>query len=280
MTNEPDDVNEVLAGVDAWPVDTVAVGVTTATEVVATHGPVDQRFALASVTKPLAAVGVLLAAQAGAIHLDEPAGPPGATIRHLLAHASGLPMSPGGPETEVGRRRVYSNVAFDLLGQVVAERVGTDFSTHLDLEVFEPLGMDATTLDGSPAHAATATVTDLLAFARELLQADLLDDDTWSELAAVQFPDLDGVVPGYGRQSPCAWGLGVEIRGTKSPHWTGQSQPGSVFGHFGQSGTWVWVDRDTGVAAACLGDRDFGPWAKDAWAPFNDRLATSLGAST
>lgn len=279
MPNASNDVATVLSQVDDWPVDTAAIGVTTADEVVATHGPVARRFPLASVTKPLAAVGVLLAVQHGDIHLDEPAGPEGSTVRHLLSHASGLPMNEGGRGTDVGHRRLYSNVGFDLLGDVVAQRVGTTFADHLSCELLSPLGMVDTSLDGSPAHAATSTVTDLLAFARELLRADLLDDAVWSELAQVQFPELAGIVPGYGRQTPCPWGLGMELRGTKSPHWTGPNQPPEVFGHFGQSGTWLWVDRTAGVAVVALTDRDFGDWAVQTWAPFNDGLASTLGAT-
>lgn len=279
MTDARDDLPAVLAAVDDWPVDNVAIGITTASDTIATHGAVDRRFPLASITKPLAAVGVLLAAQYGDLHLDEPSGPDGATVRHLLAHASGLPMTEGGVGAGVEQRRIYSNVAYDLLGDLVAQRVGTDFATHLDAELFAPLGMDATSLDGSPAHEATSTVTDLLAFVRELLAADLLDRPTWADLAASQFPDLDGVVPGYGRQTPCPWGLGVELKGTKDPHWTGPSQPPGVFGHFGQSGTFLWVDRTADVAAVVLTDRDFGQWAVDAWAPFNERLASALAAA-
>lgn len=271
------DVADVLAAVDDWPVDTVAVGVTTGAASIATHGPTDRVFALASVTKPLAAMGVLLAAQDAVVHLDEPAGPTGSTVRHLLAHASGLGLDADARTVPPGTRRVYSNIAYDLLGDLVAVRVGEPFGDHLAHEVFAPLGMEATTLNGSPAHAATSTVDDLLAFAREVLAPDLLDDDLAVDLVTPQWPDLDGVVPGYGRQVPCPWGLGVEVRGGKSPHWTGGDQPSSVVGHFGQSGTYLWVDREHDVAAVALADRDFGPWAVDAWAPFNDRLAAALG---
>lgn len=272
----PDDVAFVLATVTSWPVDTVAAGVTSAARTVATEGPVDQAFPLASVTKPLSAAGVLLAVQYGDVHLDEPAGPPGATVRHLLSHASGLPMSDGGRSVAPGTRRVYSNVGFEVLGDLVAARAGTAFSSHLDDELFTPLGMTGSALDGSPAADARSTVSDLLAFARELLAPDLVDDGLATEQAKVQFPDLDGVVPGYGRQAPCPWGLGVEIRGTKSPHWTGPDQPAHVFGHFGQAGTFLWVDRENDTAVVVLTDRDFGPWAVEAWAPFNQRLADVL----
>lgn len=272
-------IADVLAEVESWPVDTVAAGVTSGTEVLATHGPVDEVFALASVTKPLTALGVLLAVQYGDVHLDEPAGPDGATVRHLLAHASGLPMDAGGRTMEVETRRVYSNVAFDLLGDLVAERVGEDFGAHLDDELFATLGLSATNLHGSPAHEATSTVTDLLAVGRELLAPQVLDGDLARQLAEVQFPDLDGVVPGYGRQVPCPWGLGVEIRGAKAPHWTGAEQPAEVFGHFGQSGTYLWVDRAADVAVVVLTDRDFGRWAVEAWAPFNQVLADAVASA-
>ncbi len=279
MTFDADSVRDVLAVVQDWPVDTVAAGVTDAHDVVATHGPVEDPFALASVTKPLTALGVLLAVQHGDVHLDEPAGPDGATVRHLLAHASGLGPSADDRRVPPETRRVYSNAGYDLLGDLVADRVGTSFSDHLAHELVAPLDLDATVLDGSPAHAARSSVGDLLAVARELLAPDLLDAPSVEEMATPQWPDLDGVVPGYGRQVPCPWGLGLEVRGAKDPHWTGPSQPPHVVGHFGQTGTFLWVDRDAGVAVAVLTDRDFGSWAHDTWAPFNERLAATLGAT-
>lgn len=279
MTND-DAISAAGRVVEQWPVDTVAVGVTDASDTLATFGPGDHTFRLASVTKPLAAMGVLLARQYGDLHLDEPAGPPGSTVRHLLAHASGLGPGADDRTVEPAHRRVYSNHAYDLLGDLVADRTGVAMDRHLRAEVFDPLGMAATSLDGSPAHAASSTVDDLLAFAREVLAPDLLDADLATEFVTPQWPELDGVVPGYGRQSPCPWGLGVEVRGTKAPHWTGAAQPPEVVGHFGQAGTFLWIDRANEVAAVVLTDRDFGPWAVDAWAPFNDDLATALGATS
>ena len=55
-----------------------------------TTGPADLPFPWASVTKPATALAVLVAVEEGTLTLDEPAGPPGSTVRHLLAHASGL----------------------------------------------------------------------------------------------------------------------------------------------------------------------------------------------
>ncbi len=271
---------DVLAQVDDWAPDTVAVGVTDPDGPIATHGPVDQVLPIASLTKPLAAYAILVAIQDGALHLDEPAGPGGRVrdirVRHLLAHASGLPPDEGGPASAPEHRRIYSNQGYEVLAALIAERTDRPFSEHLDIEVLQPLGMTDTTLDGSPAHAARSTVTDLLAFARELLAPTLTDADLHGLATTVAFPGLDGVLPGYGRQSPNDWGLGLEVRGTKEPHWTGQRFDASTFGHFGQSGSYLWVEPTRRIASASLADRDFGPWAVEAWPPFSDAILETL----
>lgn len=266
---------DVLRQIDEWPLDVAAVGVTATDAPIAHHGPIDRRLRLASVTKLLTAVGVLVAVQDGLVHLDEPAGPDGSTVRHLLAHASGLPYTQGAPNTTVGKRRIYSNLGYDVLGELVAQRADVPFAEHLRIEVLTPLGMDATSLEGSPAADAVGTVEDLLRFAREILRPDLLDPDLVAEATTAQFGDLDGVLPGFGRQSPNPWGLGFEIRDAKSPHWTGPDQPGHTCGHFGQSGSFLWIDREAGIACAFLGDRDFDTWAAEVWPPFNQAVLDS-----
>lgn len=277
------ELSDVLAVVDDWPVDTIAVGVTDGDGTLATHGPVDAVLRFASVTKPLTAYAVLIAVQDGALHLDEPAGPKadeGATVRHLLAHAGGLPPDDGGPMTTApGTRRIYSNWGYDLLGELVAERVGEAFADHLTHEVLEPLGMRDTVLDGSAAHAGRGTVHDLLAFARELLTPKLLDDELHRAATTIAFPGLDGVVPGYGRQTPCDWALGCELKGNKDPHWTGTELAEATFGHFGQSGSFVWVDPTRRLAAVELADRDFGDWAKDGWPGLQDEIVRAAGGT-
>ncbi|MBW3619685.1 MAG: beta-lactamase family protein [Actinobacteria bacterium] len=262
----------VLAKVDDWPVDTVAVGVTDAEDTLDRHGPTDRPFPLASVTKLLTAMGTLVAVQDGLVHLDEPAGPDGSTVRHLLAHASGMPPSEGGPSSPVGKRRVYSTPAYEVLGDLVADRVGLPFAEHVDLEVCRPLGMTATRITGSPGRDGGGSVDDLLALGRELLAPTILDDELFAEATTPVFPDLSGVLPGFGRQDPNPWGLGFEIRGEKSPHWTGSRNSPATFGHFGQSGSFLWVDPDAGLACAELGDRAFDEWAAQAWPPLSDAV--------
>jgi CubicO group peptidase (beta-lactamase class C family) len=71
---------------------------------------------------------------------------------------------------------------------------------------------------------------------------------------------------------PNDWGLTFELRDSKSPHWTGTQASSRTFGHFGASGTFLWVDPDAGVACGVLTDRRFGDWAKEAWPPFSDAV--------
>ena len=87
-----------------------------------------------------------------------------------------------------------------------------------------------------------------------------------------QFPALAGVVPGYGRFTPCPWGLGLEIRGEKAPHWTAPDASARTIGHFGQSGSFVWADRDLGASAAFVGAEPFGQWHHDNWSALNASL--------
>jgi CubicO group peptidase (beta-lactamase class C family) len=269
-------MSDALAAVADWPVPTAAVAVVGRSGVVAATGPVDQPFRLASVTKPLAALAVLVAVEEEAVSLDDPADEaliPGATLRHLLAHASGLaperPLRSFGP----AERRVYSNVGIELAAELVERATDMTFPSYLDEAVVRPLGLSATGLPGSAARDGVSTVADLARVAHELLSSTgLLSEPMRADLAAVQYPGLRGVLPGFGAQDPNDWGLGFEIRGTKSPHWTGAANSPRTFGHFGQSGTFLWIDPDAELALVALTDRDFGDWARAAWPPLADAV--------
>src|SRR6188508_3836100 len=134
---------EALSQIDAWDVPFAAAGVTRADATVATHGETGRSVPLASLSKPIAALATLVAAEEGVIDLDEAAGPEGATVRHLLAHASGLPFEPGAPTGKPGQRRVYSNVGFETLAEHVAARAEMPFDEYLAAGVLRPLGMRA-----------------------------------------------------------------------------------------------------------------------------------------
>jgi CubicO group peptidase (beta-lactamase class C family) len=235
------------------------------------HGRRDAELPWASVTKLLTGTALLVAVEEGTADLDEPAGPEGSTLRHLLAHASGLGPEAGPPLMAPEKRRIYSNYGIELAAALVGERAGMSFAEYLRAAVSEPLGLTGA-LHGSPAWGYRGPLDDLLALARELLAPTLVDDETLTEATAVQFPGLDGVLPSWGRMSPNDWGLAFELRDAKSPHWTGTLASPRTFGHFGAAGTFLWVDPDARLALAVLTDREFGDWAKEAWPALSDAV--------
>lgn len=259
--------------VDDWDVPNVAAAVLTPDAVLEQRGDVDRPFALASVSKVLTAVAALVAVEEGSITLDDAAGPPGSTVRHLLAHASGLP--PDGDPTPLGppgSKRIYSNVGFELLADHVAGRAGMAFDDYAGLAVVDSLGLRHTDVVGSPAHGHRSSVADLCQLLRAVVTHRLLAAETVEAMTTPAFPDLAGVLPGYGRQDPNPWGLGVELRGHKQPHWTSPENSAGTWGHFGRAGTFVWFDPAAALGLVVLTDRDFDQWAVEAWPP----LATAV----
>lgn len=140
--------------------------------------PVDRRtvFHMASVTKPFVATAILQLAEKGRIDLDAPVtrylpylriDDPRAgaiTIRRMLNHSSGLPdiddyewghgpADDGALERWVrglptvrlvsapGAEFHYSNLAYDLLGDVIAKASGMPFEAYVRRRVLAPLGM-------------------------------------------------------------------------------------------------------------------------------------------
>ena len=260
---------------EAWDAPFAAAGVTRSSGTVSTRGDTSRAVRLASVSKPIAALATLVAAEEGVVDLDEPAGPPGATVRHLLAHASGLPFEGEVPIAPPGRRRIYSNEGFRVLGDHVAARAEMPFAEYVRAAVVEPLGL-ALDPTGHPGAGMHGSLDDILAIGRELLAPRLVASETHEEMVGVQFPGLDGVLPDFGRFSPMDWGLGVEIKGTKAGHWSGAATSPRTFGHFGGSGTFLWVDPELGLACCALTTRDFGDWAKDAWPRLSDEVVAEL----
>jgi len=270
-----------LAAVADWPVPTAAAAVIGPDGILAAYGDTERVFALASVTKPLVARAVQVAVEEGVVDLDTPAGPPGATIRHLLAHASGLAMNSDEVLFLPGTRRVYSNYGFTVLAETVQRESGIDFGRYLREAVCEPLGMAATRLEGGASGAGyggTSTVADLAAFARDLLRPATVSAQMHAEATTVQFPGLNGVLPGYRVQRPNDWGLGFEIRDAKSPHWTGSRNSARTFGHFGQAGGFIWADPVADLAVAVLTNRDFGDWALQVWPALSDAVLAEFGS--
>ena len=134
----------------------------------------DTQYAVASITKTFTAVSVLQLRDEGKLDLEDPLskhlpeaahGTP--TLRRMLAHASGLQREPPGeiwetltfPDEEDLLRGLeeaeqvlppmaawhYSNLAYALLGIVVARISGTPFRDHVQERLLEPLGLERTT---------------------------------------------------------------------------------------------------------------------------------------
>ena len=286
MTNPPtvtdalaSALSSALATVDSFGASHASAAIVGPGGVIAAHGDPDHLYDWASVSKLVTGLAVLTAIEDGRIDLDEPApapAPPGATIRHLLAHASGLPFDGDIAQGRPGTRRIYSNTGFDLLGALLAERDDRPFGAALRARVMTPLGMGGTVLVGRPSQGLHGSLRDLTTFAGELLRPTLVSAATFATATHVVYEGLPGVLPGVGRFDILDWGLAFELRDRKVPHWTGTRNSPGTFGHFGGSGAFLWVDPVLDVALACLTDRAYGPWALEAWPGFSDAVIVAL----
>lgn len=258
-----------------WGVANAGAAVVRDGSLAETYGDTGRRFRIASVAKLLVAYTMLVAVEEGTLALDDPVGPPGSTVRHLLAHASGYGFeSDAGVLAAPATRRIYSNRGIEEAAQALAAAASMPFDTYQREAVLDPLGMSATELRGSPAHAMWSTVDDLVRFVGELRRPRLLAPGTVDAMRVVQFPGLTGVLPGVARYEPLDWGLGVERNFAKPGHWAGALLSAESYGHFGGAGTFLWVDPTIDLACVCLTDREFGPWAMDAWPPLGDALVS------
>ncbi len=275
---------DLVAG---WPVRAAAAGVVSGRDpdaagralragvsVVGTTGDTSRPYAWASVTKLCTALAVLVAVEEGTVALTDSAGPPGSTVAHLLAHASGLAPDRREAIAPPGTKRIYSNAGYELLGDLLSERAAMPIWQYVEEAVFAPVGMVGARLSpgASAAHGAEGPLSDLLALGSELLAPRVVAPETLATATQVAFPGLAGVLPGFGRQHPNDWGLGFELRDSKNPHWTGSANSPATFGHFGRSGSFLWVDPDARIACAALSDRAFGPWAASAWPILSDAV--------
>ena len=222
-------------------------------------------------TKLITALAVHVAVEEGTLALDEPAGPPEATVADLLAHSSGLGPDPGPPLAAPRQRRIYSNEGYRALTRELERRAAMPWQTYLSEAVLAPLAMTTAAVD-DPAAGGRASIDDLVSLVHALKAPGIVAAETIDRLRSTHLPDLAGVLPGFGRQDPNPWGLGPERRGRKNPHWTGTANSPETYGHFGQSGTFVWIDPVADVALVCLTDRPFGDWAVTAWPSLADAV--------
>jgi CubicO group peptidase (beta-lactamase class C family) len=221
----------------------------------------DTQYAIASITKTFTAATVMQLRDEGKLDLDDPLERhlPGTahgalSLRRLLAHASGLQREPPGeiweslvfpgeeellarlPEAEQvlpgSTAWHYSNLAYSLLGLVVARITGKPFREQVEERFLRPLGLGRTTWGFDPPAARPyfvepysdsvrrepeldlggkggesglcSTVQDLTRWGSFLCEPDsLLSAATVEEMHAVQImaePDWT-----------LGWGLGIEL---------------------------------------------------------------------
>ena len=257
----------------------------------------DTQYRIGSITKTFTAVGILQLRDAGELSLDDPLtkhlpeSAHGPTLGRMLAHASGLQREPPGEiwETMAAPSREdllsgtadaeqvldpgswwhYSNLAFALLGEVVARAHGGTWEEALHQRVIGPLGLERTTPDSvDPAasgyfvqpysDAATrepdldlggsgamgklwSTTGDLARWGAFLAAGDdrVLEASTLEEMSHVR-----AMVDHAGWT--LAWGTGLELyrRGDHVFVGHGGAMPGHLAG--------LVVERKSGIGAAVL----------------------------
>jgi len=241
----------------------------------ASRGDLDEVRPWASVTKLATALAAAREVDEGRADLRDVVVGDDITLAHLLSHSSGLGFEEGDPVLAVASRRVYSNYGIDLAAARLATRA--DVATWLLERVLGPLSMSSTRLVGRASEGLVGSTRDLATFAREWVTPTLIPAQRRDLTVTPFLPDLVGVVPGFGRFSPCPWGLGVEVRGEKH-HWMGD-WPAPSFGHFGRSGALALMNVDEGLCVVATSSVAFGPWARDAWPTWTSTMRELAVAS-
>lgn len=278
-----------LDRIDDWPVPTASACIVNvingAPSTITVHGNSTNQFRIASLSKVITSLAIMVAVEEGSVSLDQsmvsPGVPEGCTMRHLLAHTSGLPFDGSDAIAPLETRRIYSNTGIELAAAETERRTGIAFGDYLLEAVIEPLELQHTELRGSPAYGIWSTVDDMAVLLGELLRPSLIASSTHAEMTSVQYPTLDGIVPGIGAFHPCPWGLGVELHGDKHPHWMGSTNSPATFGHFGGAGTMMWADPRSNVALTALTDLPFDQWSDVAprlWRELSDAVIAEVSA--
>jgi CubicO group peptidase (beta-lactamase class C family) len=129
------------------------------------------RLLLASVTKLFTATAIMQLQERGLLRIDDPVAkylpdfPHGhkMTLRHLLSHTGGIPdfvsyeqVGQQPLEFEPGERVSYSNVGYQILGMIIEKVSRKEYGAYLQENIFQPLGMQDSGLDGESLLQARA----------------------------------------------------------------------------------------------------------------------------
>jgi CubicO group peptidase (beta-lactamase class C family) len=294
---------------------------------------VDVSYRIGSITKTFTAVLVHQLRDAGLLDLDDPLSKhlPGTrhgdlTLRRLLAHVSGLKREPVGdpwitlvaPDREqllagfeeadavLPQRTAhhYSNLAYAILGEVVARATASTWEEALQTRVLAPLGMTRTTSGPSSPHAqgylsepfadavrpephpdsgAMAPAMELWSTATDLARwAAFLADPNPAVLAVETLEAMRQPVVVFDPQAfTLAWGGGLMLarRGERVHHGHGGAMPGFLAGCYAyrdeteRAGAVVLTNTGRtadpeGLASQLLNAAlDADPRAQPAWVP-------------
>jgi len=242
---------------------------------VAEAGDLDEVRAWASISKMVVSLAFGVESDWELQRFDQPVGPPGSTLANLLSHSSGLGLEQDDPVVPVGTQRMYSNYGVDL---AVESIIGDNTADNwLQQRVFRPFGMNTAKLEDRPSSGVVGSTNDLARLAVAWLRPDGIAKETRNHLITTYAPQLDGFVPGFGKFSPCPWGLGPEIRGDKH-HWMGD-WPAASFGHFGKSGSLILLNADEQIGLVATSTEAFGGWATKIWPTWTSAMRTlALGS--
>ena len=277
----------ILQHLESWQVDNFACFIMeTASGSADIFGDDRKIFKWASVSKLASTLAVLSAVTEGVLTLDAEL-PNGSILSDVLAHASGLGQE---IDTSLGifeqkvvikprTKRIYSNAGFELLAANLERESGFEFSDYLHEVLFSVAAMDGASVSGElwphagrtgAAAGVSGSIRDLLGLAQAVVWGTpFVDADLLEQAKLPYISDLPGILPGFGEMRRNYWGLGIEVRGDKSPHWTSKRNSPATYGHFGAAGTFLWVDPVQGLSVGVLTDRAFGPWAQRAWPEFS-----------
>lgn len=204
----------------------------------------------------------------------------------------------------------YSNLGAGLLAIVVERLTGQRFASALNELVLTPLGIEgylgvepprppARVAGHLGEHAGTVLEPFNSAFWRSLalpwgglltnaagalrlvdafagVPAGFLPHALLTEATSDQTGGLAGKMAGMFEWPRSPWGLGPELRGDKSPHWTPPEASPASFGHAGASGCLAWADPAADVAWAILGARTLETWWMD-WPAIGSAILTAAG---
>lgn len=347
---------------DQWPAVAAAVGddagirptVALGRQTAAGEGPPasqDSIFLIASPTKPIAALAVLLLAERGELRLGDPVqkflpdfnrqGKGAITLAHCLTHTSGLPDMPpdnaelrarGAPLSDFlasarelkpaflpGRGVQYQSMGFLLLGEVVHQVTGKRLPDFLRSEVFAPLGMRDTALGvpreweqpgaeervsriaelrlpeaadphsnvwntpywrrlGAPWGGLLSTAGDLAKLCGHLLAIHRGDDGivgrpTLEAATVNQLASMPHVPETARRCQP--WGYGWRLNWPNDPQTFGDLLSPAAYGHWGATGTMVWIDPARRAFAVMLTTQPLD-FERGKWAHFSNAVCAAL----